>query len=147
MDAHTLIRQFRQVVSLASLACVFSGIHTIQYSLLDHDMMDDSNLQESDSASYSGFTSTPDTISNPADTSNPGNTSSNSGKASGRWTDQEITLLLDYVETHCSLNTLRGLNLKKTQFNKVLNTDPSESERKSDCNIEQGEQKELGSNF
>ena len=119
MDTHTLIQQFHQVVSLASLACVFSGIHTIQYSLLDHNMMDDiedCNLQENDSASYSGFTSTPNTISN------PGDTSSNSGKASGHWTDQEITLLLDYVKTHCSLNTLRGLNLKKTQFNKAWDT-------------------------
>ena len=142
MDAHTLIRQFRQVVSLASLACVFSGIHTIQYSLLDHNMMDDSNLQENDSASYSGFTSTPDTISNPADTSNPantsnpGDTSSNSGKASGRWTDQEITLLLDYVETHCSLNTPRGLNLKKTQFNKAR--DMVKSKDASQCHYKWG---------
>ena len=117
MDAHTLIQQSHHIVSLASLACVFSGIHTIQYSLLDHDMDDieDHNLQENDSTSHSGFTSTPDT-------SNPANTSSNSGKASGHWTDQEITLLLDHVEAHCSLNTLRGLNLKKTQFNKAHDT-------------------------
>jgi hypothetical protein len=147
MDAHTLIRQFRHVVSLASLACVFSGIHTIQYSLLVHDIMDDiedCSLQENDSTSpsHSGFISTPDTVSNPADTShpantsNPGDTSSNSGKASGRWTDQEITLLLDYVETHCSLNTPRGLNLKKTQFNKARDT--VKSKDASQCHYKWG---------
>ena len=37
MDA-TLRRQFRHIVSLASLAYIFFAIHTIQYSLLDHDM-------------------------------------------------------------------------------------------------------------
>lgn len=131
MDAHTLIRQFRHIVSLTSLACVFSGIHTIQYSLLDHDMDDieDRNLQENDSTSHSGFTSTPDT-------SNPADTSSNSGKASGCWTDQEITLLLDYVEAHCSLNTSRGLNLKKTQFNKARDT--VKSKDASQCHYKWG---------
>ena len=117
MDAHTLIWQLCHMISLTSLACVFSGVHTVQYSLLNHDMNDieDCNLQKNDSTSHSGFTSTPDT-------SNPANTSSNSGKASGHWTDQEITLLLDHVEAHCSFNTLSGLNLKKTQFNKAHDT-------------------------
>ena len=132
MDAHTLIRQFRHVVSLASLACVFSGIHTIQYSLLDHDMMDDiedCNLQENHSTSHSGFTSTPGT-------SNPADTSGNSGKPSGYWTDQEITLLLDYVKTHCSLDTPRGLNSKKTQFNKAQDT--VKSKDASQCHYKWG---------
>ena len=132
MDAHTLIRQFCHVVSFTSLACVFSGIHKIQYSLLDHNMMDvieNCNLQENDSTSHSGFTSTPNT-------SNPANTSSNSGKASGCWTDQEITLLLNYVKTHCSLNTPRGLNLKKTQFNKAQDT--VKSKDASQCHYKWG---------
>ena len=123
MDAHTLRQQFCNVVSLASLAYIFSGIHAIQYSLLDHNMDDydiedhtAANLQQNASTSHSDFTST-------HDTSNPANTStSNSGKMLGRWTDQEITLLLDYVEAHCPFNTLRGINLKKTQFNKARDT-------------------------
>ena len=60
--------------------------------------IEDHNPQENDSTSHSGFTSTLNTF-------NPADTASSSGKASGCWTDQEITLLLDYVEAHCSLNT------------------------------------------
>ena len=59
MDSHTQLRQFRHLVSLASLAYIFSAIHAIQYSLLDpdDDKMDnnDNNLQ---STSHSDFTST-----------------------------------------------------------------------------------------
>jgi hypothetical protein len=40
-------------------------------------------------------------------------------KASSRWTESEITLLLDYVEAKCVLMTARGLNLKKSEFNKA----------------------------
>ena len=40
-----------------------------------------------------------------------------SEKTSGRWTDDEIKLLLHYVGTKCTLTTARGLNLKKSQFN------------------------------
>ena len=118
MDA-TLRRQFRHIVSLASLAYIFFAIHTIQYSLLDHDMDDTGNNFEDQSGwqetSHSDLTSTHNT-SNPVDTS-----TSNSGRAS-RWTDQEISLLLDYVEASCLLNTARGLNLKKSQFNKARDT-------------------------
>jgi hypothetical protein len=132
MDAHNLRQQFRHVVSLASLAYIFSCIHAIQYSLLDHDMDDNSeyhsNLQET---SHSDFTST-------HDTSNPADTSSNPGKANatGRWTDQEITLLLDYVEAHCPLSTSRGLSLKKTQFNKARDT--VKSKDASQCHYKWG---------
>jgi hypothetical protein len=79
MDTHTLTWQFHHVVSLASLAYIFSGIHTIQYSLLasNYDSMDDHNgnnpthhnLQESASTSYLDFTSSTHNTSNPADTS------------------------------------------------------------------------------
>ena len=134
MDTHTLMRQFCHIVSLASLAYIFSAIHAIQYSLLesDYDTMDPNGedpthhtLQETAaSTSYSDFTSsTPNT-------SNPANTSSSSGKASGRWTDQEITLLLNYVEAHCSLNTSRGLNLKKANSTKLV----TRSSQKMLCN-------------
>ena len=123
MDTHTLMQQFCHIVSLASLAYIFSAIHAIQYSLLesDYDTMDPNGedlthhtLQETAaSTSYLDFTSSTPNTSNPADTS------SSSGKVSSCWTDQEITLLLNYVEVHCSLNTSRGLNLKKSQFNKA----------------------------
>jgi hypothetical protein len=52
-----------------------------------------------------------------ATTQNPG-----SEKTSGRWTTAEINLLLDYVEANCVLTTARGLNLKKSQFNKTRDT-------------------------
>lgn len=117
------MQQFRHVVSLASLAYIFSGIHALQYSLLDsdtdYDMNDNNltNLQQDASTSQSDFTSFHDTH-----TSNPANISSSSGKTSGRWTDQEIALLLDYVEAHCPFNSAKGVNLKKTHFNKARDT-------------------------
>lgn len=131
MDAHrSLIQCFREIISLASLAYAFSSIHAIQYSMLDHNMdttddTDDQNLQDNDMASHSGSTSTgthnPPTIPN---------TSSSSEKTSGRWTDDEIHLLLDYVSVNCTLNTPRGLSLKKSEFNKARNIvkskDPSQ---------------------
>jgi hypothetical protein len=46
-------------------------------------------------------------------------TTSTSKKTSGRWTDNEIKLLLDYVESNCTLTTARGLTLKKSEFNKA----------------------------
>jgi hypothetical protein len=42
-----------------------------------------------------------------------------SEKTSGRWTDDEVKLLLNYVEAKCTLTTARGLNLKKSQFNEA----------------------------
>jgi hypothetical protein len=137
MDADTLRQQFRHIVSLASLAYIFSCIHAIQYSLLDHNMDDNSeyhtsnHLQETSHSESLDFTST-------HDTSNPADTSSNSGKANttGRWTDQEITLLLDYVEAHCPLSTSRGLSLKKTQFNKARDT--VKSKDASQCHYKWG---------
>ena len=161
MDAHrTLVRQFRQVVFLASLVCAFSTIHAIQYySQLDHDSdmdesdqddtgnnnedMDDTDNNNEDindtdnnneyhnlqSTCYSDYTSI-------HDTSNPADTSSNSGKANGRWTDQEISLLLDYIEENCSLHTPRGLNLKKSQFNKARDT--VKSKDASQCHYKWG---------
>ena len=101
------------------LSCLssLSGIYAIQYSSVNYNMdgvnIEDHNPQENDSTSHSGFTSTPDT-------SDPADTASSSGKASECWTGQEITLLLDYVEVHCSLNTTRGLNLKKPNLAKPM---------------------------
>ena len=132
--------QFCHIVSLASLAYIFSAIHAIQYSLLesDYNTMDPNGedpthhtLQET-----AALTSYLDFTSSTPNTSNPANTSSSSGKASGHWTDQEITLLLNYVEAHCSLNTSRGLNLKKSQFNKARDT--VKSKDASQCHYKWG---------
>ena len=84
----------------------------------------------------SGYNSTSHTgTSNPADTSS---SSGPSGKAShgGRWTDQETSLLLDYIEAHCPLNTSRGFNLKKSQFNKAR--DVVKSKDASQCHYKWG---------
>jgi hypothetical protein len=99
MDAQQRLVQFRLIVSLASLAYVFSAIHAIQYSALqvDDDSGSDSDMDENNTVN----------TEDPADTS---------GKTSGRWTDQEISLLLDYIEAKGLLNTTRGLTLKKAQF-------------------------------
>lgn len=125
----TLLRQFRQAVSLASLAFVFSAIHAIQYSLLDSDYDMEDHPQE---------TSHSDTSTH-ADTSNPAaDTSSNSEKASasGRWTDQEISRLLDYVEANCPTNASNGVSLKKTHFNKA--SDTVKSKNASQCHYKWG---------
>jgi len=128
-----LTKQFRNVVSLASLAFIFSSIHALQYSLRDYDtgtsMDDTENPQDTvgASTSHSNFTSTPSQDTTQASTSNPAEFSSTgkSGKAaaaSGRWSDLEITQLLDYIQEHCSLNTSSGLSLKKTCFNQASDT-------------------------
>ena len=121
MDSHTLAKQFRHVVSLASLAFIFSSIHAIQYSLLDSDYdtsmentENPTSSQDNASTVHSNLTSTP---SHNTSNSNPADTSSSSAK--GRWSDQEINQLLSYVEANCPLNTSWGINLKKTHFNQA----------------------------
>jgi hypothetical protein len=106
MDTQQRLVQFRLIVSLASLAYVFSAIHAIQYSALQVD--DDSDIINSDSGSDSDMDE-----NNTVNTEDPADTF---GKSSGRWTDQEISLLLDYIEAKGLLNTTRGLTLKKAQF-------------------------------
>jgi hypothetical protein len=134
MDAHPLVPYFRNILSLASLAYTFSGIHAIQYSMLNHDMdIDDPAdliLQDNDFASHSGSTSTHNhpTV---ADTSQ-----ASSLEKTSRWTDHEITLLLDYVEASCTLTTARGLSLKKSEFNKARNT--VKSKDSSQCHYKWG---------
>ena len=48
METNTLTRQFRNVVSLASLAYISSGNHAIQYSLLQLEAASDYNMDDSD---------------------------------------------------------------------------------------------------
>jgi len=78
----------------------------------DHDD-NDITTQDHDPSNHSASTSTHNT--QPATTS----TSESIKKTSGRWTDNEIKLLLDYVESNCTLTTARGLTLKKSEFNKA----------------------------
>jgi hypothetical protein len=95
MDTHTLAKQFRHVVSLASLAFIFSSIHALQYSLIDYDAtMENSENHTSpqDNASTSHLNFPGSTPSHDTSTSNPADTSSSSAK--GRWKDQEINQLL-----------------------------------------------------
>ena len=40
-------------------------------------------------------------------------------KISNWWTDKEIKLLLDYIESNCTLTTARSLTLKKSKFNEA----------------------------
>ena len=65
MDTHSLTQCFCHIISLTSLAYTFSGIHTIQYSMHNHDMdsndPEDQNLQDNDLALQSGLTSIHDT--------------------------------------------------------------------------------------
>lgn len=112
MDKHPLLHRFRYIISLSSLAYIFTALHTIQYTMQDHDD-NDTTTQDHDPLDHSASTSTHNT--QPATTS----TSESSKKTSGRWTDNEIKLLLDYVESNCTLTTVRGFTLKKSEFNKA----------------------------
>ena len=115
MDGHTLIQHFRHIISFASLAYTFTTLHTIQYSMRDHCDDNNTTAQDHNSTNFSASSSTQDT---PASVS----TSENIEKTSGRWTESEIALLLDYVEANCVLMTARGLSLKKSEFNKARAT-------------------------
>ena len=112
MDRHSLLQRFRYIISLTSLAYTFTTLHTIQYSMRDHDDNNDTTGPDHDSTNPSASSSTHDT---PAITS----TSENVEKTSGQWTENEVKLLLDYVEANCVLTTARGLNMKKSEFNKA----------------------------
>jgi hypothetical protein len=121
-DGCLLIQYFRQIISLASLAYIFTTIHAIQYSMRDN--TDDSNStpaapplnpHDADSVYYSSASSSLHTFTQTATTSN----TEGSEKTSGQWTTDEILLLLEYVRENCVLTTMKGLNLKKTEFNKA----------------------------
>jgi hypothetical protein len=110
------VQRFRYIVSLASLAYTFTVLHAIQYSMDDHhdDGSTTQNPQDHDSTNHSTLSSTNDTL---ATTS----VVETAEKSSKQWTEHEIDLLLQYVEQNCVLTTPRGLNLKKTDFNRASN--------------------------
>jgi len=118
MDQDSLLQRFRYVLSLASLAYTFTILHTIQYSMRDHNIDNNNNTTTStgpedyDSTNFSASSTTHDT---PTTT----NTSENIEKTNSRWTENEVNLLLEYVEANCILTTARGLNMKKSEFNKA----------------------------
>jgi hypothetical protein len=107
-----LIQHFHHVISFASLTYTFTTLHTIQYSMQDHCDSNKMTAQDHNSTNFSTSSSTRDT---PASVS----TSENIEKTSGRWTESEVVLLLDYVKENCVLMTARGLSLKKSEFNKA----------------------------
>jgi hypothetical protein len=115
MEGPSLVQQFRSIVSLASLAYIFTVLHSIQYTMRNLDDSTNQNPQDHDSTHHSALSSTNDTL---ATTS----TSGTAEKTSGRWTEHEIDLLLSYVEQNSILTTARGLNLKKSEFNKARDT-------------------------
>jgi hypothetical protein len=80
----------------------------------DHDDDDNSITQNQDSTHQSASSSTRDTLATSS-------TTGTSEKTRSKWTDQEISLLLDYVEKNIILTTARGLNLKKSEFNQARN--------------------------
>jgi len=119
-DGLLLIWHFRQIISLTSLAYIFTTIHAIQYSMRDHvDDMDSLNPQgvadstESHYSASSAIHNLPQTA-----TTSTSNTES-SERTSGRWTNNEIALLLEYVRENCVLTTTRGLNLKKNALTRL----------------------------
>jgi hypothetical protein len=115
MDRHTtLIQRFRHIISLASLAYAFTILHALQYSMRDQDNLNDDDDGTAQTATNFSASSTHDTVDTPPTASTSENVASE--KANSRWTDDEIKLLLDFVEANCVLTTNRGLSLKKSQF-------------------------------
>ena len=117
MDKDLLLQYFCYITSLSSLAYTFTALHTIQYAMQDHDDNDTTTTQDYD-PDHSQAASTFTHDSQPATTS----TSESMKKSSGWWTDNEVKLLLDYIESNCTLTTTRGLTLKKSEFNKARAT-------------------------
>jgi hypothetical protein len=87
------------------------------------------NPQDHDSTQYSASSFTHNT---PATTSTAGTAE----KTTGWWTEQEINLLLNYVEENCILTTARGLNMKKSEFNKAR--DMVKSKNAAQCHYKWG---------
>jgi hypothetical protein len=116
-ERRSLIQRFRNIISVATLAYTFTSLHTIQYSMRHPaEATEESDDETSTGAHWQNpQSSTHDTL---ADTS----AAAGNEKTSGRWTSDEINLLLDYVEANCVLTTARGLNLKKSQFTKARDT-------------------------
>ena len=118
-----LLQCLRYIISLSSLAYIFTTSHIIQYTMWDQDNNNTGTgtLQDHgcDLSDHSALTLTHDT--QPTTTS----TSESIKKTSSWWTDNEITLLLNYVELNCTLTTARGLTLKKSEFNKACATEKS----------------------
>jgi len=117
MDAKTTAQRFRQAFSLASLAYIFSIIHTIQYEMRHH--LQSPSHPPLPSGNPTTSTSGPSSLLEANTTNETKSTSTSEKTASNRWTDEESFLLLDYVEKHCVLTTARGTALKKRDFNKA----------------------------
>ena len=133
MDGHTLLHHFRYIISLASLAYTFTILHAIQYSMRDHNDINNTTAQTpQDYDSTNPSASTYDTVDTPTNTS----MSETIEKSSGWWTENKVKLLLDYVEENCTLTTARGLNLKKSEFNKARTT--VKSKDASQCHYKWG---------
>ncbi len=113
MDKHPLLHRFCYIISLSSLVFIFTALHTIQYAMKENNDTTPQDYDSSLPSNYSASTSTHNT--QPATTS----TSESIKKTSGRWTDNKIRLLLNYVESSCTLTTPRGLTLKKSEFSKA----------------------------
>src|SRR5438270_13606518 len=111
-DGQSLIWHFHQIISLASLAYIFTTIHAIQYSIRDHEVDDiDStspNPQDMTDSTESHHSASSATHNLPQ-TATASNTKS-SERTSGRWTNDEMALLLKFVRDNCVLTTTRGLN-------------------------------------
>ena len=115
-----LLQHLHYIISLSSLAYIFTTFHIIQYTMQDQDNNNTGTgtLQDHgcDLSDHSALAFTHDT--QPTTTS----TLESIKKTSNPWTDNKIKLLLDYVESNCTLTTARGLTLKKSEFNKVCAT-------------------------
>ena len=84
MDRPSIVQCFHSLVFLASLAYTITILHTIQYSMLNHDdSTTTQNPQDHDLTHYSALSSTNDTMATPS-------TAGSAEKTGGRWNDQEI---------------------------------------------------------
>jgi hypothetical protein len=118
MDRHILLERFRYITSIASLAYTFTVLHTLQYSMRDHTRNDNNAQPAQTPQDHDSTNQSTSTHNSPA----TGTTSAIEPEKSGSqnlWSENEVKLLLDYVEANCVLTTARGLNLKKQEFNKA----------------------------
>ena len=85
LDRHTLLKRFRYITLIASLAYTFTVLHTIQYSMQDHDDNNNTTTQIPQDHDSSQATSTYDS---PATTGTSMLKTTDFEKNSSQWTEK-----------------------------------------------------------
>ncbi len=127
MDPRILVQQFREIVSLASIAYTLTTLQVISAAINNPDSLrlvepidDHYHNSDMETESVTGM-STASTASATSNTTPP-SAGTTEQRTNRYWTHDEILLLLDHVEKCCTLTTARGTNLKASEFRQASTT-------------------------